>query len=173
MIRGTLVLTAILAMGACADTPTNPTQLTPLGSQASSSTGPDATTESRIDPSFGHGGAELSASLTGAAELPGPGDPDGSGSARITLNAGQGEVCFRLEVSNIAPATAAHIHVGDVTTFGPVVVGLAPPTSGSSTACVSADQDLVQEIHRNPAAYYVNVHNADFPAGAIRGQLAR
>jgi hypothetical protein len=25
----------------------------------------------------------------------------------------------------------------------------------------------------NPAAYYVNVHTADYPDGAIRGQLAK
>ena len=121
----------------------------------------------------GESGRPLSATLTGAAEVPGPGDPDGSGAASITLNGGQGSVCFELIVSDIAPATAAHIHVAPAGVAGPVVVPLAPPTSGTSSGCVSADTDLIKAIKKNPAGYYVNVHNADFPAGAVRGQLSK
>ena len=119
------------------------------------------------------GGRPLATTLTGAAEVPGPGDPDGSGTASIRLNPGQGEVCFELTVSSIAPATAAHIHVGPAGVAGPVVVGLAPPTSGTSSGCVSADPALIKAIIQNPEHYYVNVHNADFPAGAVRGQLSK
>ena len=28
-------------------------------------------------------------------------------------------------------------------------------------------------INRNPSAFYVNVHNGDFPNGAVRGQLSK
>lgn len=118
------------------------------------------------------GGAPLSATLTGAAEAPGPGDPDGSGSASLQLNRGQGEICYELAVSNIAPATAAHIHVAPAGVPGPVVVPLAPPTSGSSSACAVVDRELVKAILKDPSAYYVNVHNAEYPAGAVRGQLS-
>lgn len=174
MMRATLVLATTIAACGCANAPTGPSRLNPLGSSTATDSQSTVTTLSRIDPSLGHGGAGLSATLSGAAEVPGPGDPDGSGSARITLNPGQGEVCFNLEVSNIAPATASHIHVGGPAVAGDVVVTLAPPpTSGSSTACVSADAELVREILKNPSGYYVNVHNDDFPGGAIRGQLAR
>jgi hypothetical protein len=117
-------------------------------------------------------GAPLSATLTGAAEVPGPGDPDGEGTAAITVNPGQGEVCFELAVSDIAPATAAHIHVGPVGVAGPVVVGLAPPTSGMSSGCSAVDRELALAIVQDPGGYYVNVHNAPFPAGAVRGQLS-
>ena len=119
------------------------------------------------------GGRPLATTLTGAEEVPGPGDPDGSGEAFVTLNPGQQQVCFQLSVSGIAPATAAHIHVGPVGVAGPVVVGLAPPTAGFSSGCVSADRALINDILRNPEEYYVNVHNAEFPAGALRGQLSK
>jgi hypothetical protein len=91
----------------------------------------------------------------------------------ITLNHGQGQICFELTVSNIDPATAAHIHEAPPGVPGPVVVPLTPPTSGSSSGCVSVARDLIKDIIQNPGEYYVNVHNSAFEAGAIRGQLAR
>lgn len=118
------------------------------------------------------GGKTLTATLTGAAEVPGPGDPDGSGEATVTLNSGRGEICYELSVTLIAPAVAAHIHVGTVTVAGPVVVSLVPPTPTSS-GCTSADPVLIKAIMKNPEQYYVNVHNADYPAGALRGQLSK
>ena len=120
-----------------------------------------------------HGGRPLSTTLSGAAEVPGPGDPDGAGTATITLNPGHNQVCFELTVSNIAPATAAHIHEGAADKAGPVVVGLTAPTSGSSKDCVTLDRDKIKAIIKNPSAYYINVHNADFPDGAVRGQLSK
>jgi hypothetical protein len=119
----------------------------------------------------GDGGRPLTTTMTGAAEVPGPGDPDGSGTAELRLNPGQAQICYTLTVSNIAPATAAHIHVGPVGVAGPVVVPLVPPTSGTSSGCASVDRELVLAIIQNPENYYVNVHNAVYPAGAIRGQL--
>ena len=116
-------------------------------------------------------GRTLTTPLIGAEEVPGPGDPDGSGFAVITLNSGQGEVCWELTASDIAPATAAHIHVGEAGVAGPVVVTLSPPTDGSSDGCVATDPALIKDIRKNPTNYYVNVHNAEYPAGALRGQL--
>jgi hypothetical protein len=123
-----------------------------------------------------NGGRRFSTTLTGEAEVPGPGDPDGSGTAVIWLNPGQEEVCWEITVSNITlPATGAHIHVGTATEFGPVVVGLIPPgVSGSSSGCTSADRDLIKAIIQNPENYYVNVHTLPlYAAGAVRGQLSK
>ena len=118
------------------------------------------------------GGRPFVVEMTGAAEVPGPGDPDGSGTAWFFVNVGQMEICYTLVVENIAPATAAHIHVAPPTAPGPVVVPLAAPTSGEVSACASvADVALLKDILQNPSDYYVNVHNAEFPAGAVRGQL--
>ena len=119
------------------------------------------------------GGRRFTVEMTGAAEAPGPGDPDGSGTAVFRLNHGQGEICYELTVSDIEPATAAHIHIAPVGEPGPVVVPLAAPTSGSSSGCVDVDRALIKAIIQNPEAYYVNVHNAPFPGGAVRGQLSK
>ena len=119
------------------------------------------------------GGRPLATALTGGAEVPGPGDPDGSGMATLRLNQGQGTICYELRVSGIAPATAAHIHEAPAGQAGPVVVPLAAPSGGMSAACVSVGKALVKEIRQHPENYYVNVHNADFPAGALRVDLSR
>ena len=119
------------------------------------------------------GGRPYTVAMTGAAERPGPGDPDGSGTAEFRVNAGQGRVCYTLSVSNIEPATAAHIHRAPPDAAGPVVVGLTAPTGGSSSGCAEVTRALAQELIRNPGAFYVNVHNAPFPGGAVRGQLGR
>lgn len=123
------------------------------------------------------GGRPLSASLTGAAEVAG-GDPDGSGTAHLTLNSGQEEICFDLSWNNIAPPTRAHIHRGVAGVNGPIVVtffdlATTPPVPVTNSGCVDVPRDLVKEIRQNPEAFYVNIHNADFPAGAIRGQLSK
>jgi hypothetical protein len=117
------------------------------------------------------GGRPLSTSLSGFEEVPGPGDPDGSGNGRFILNQGQGQICYQIFVNNIAPATAAHIHRGPRGVAGPVVVPLQAPTSGASNGCATVAADLIKEIRQNPEAFYVNVHNADYPSGAIRGQF--
>lgn len=120
------------------------------------------------------GGRPLSAHMTGAAEKPKPGDADGSGHASFRVNVGQSQVCYELMVENIGAATMAHIHKGGVTEAGPPVVTLKPPgADGKVKDCATADKALVQDILKNPAAYYVNVHNAEFPGGAVRGQLSK
>jgi hypothetical protein len=117
------------------------------------------------------GGRTFHLTLTGAAEAPGPGDPDGTGTATISFNRGQGEVCYSYEVSGVGPLMAAHIHVAPVGEPGPVVIPLDPTSATGGSGCVSADQDLIKAITKNPENYYFNVHNAEFPAGALRAQL--
>lgn len=119
------------------------------------------------------GGRPFSTSLTGAEEVP-PADPDGSGTASLTLNQGHGEVCWEITVADITlPATGAHIHEAPFGVNGGIVVFLSPPDeTGFASGCTSGvDADLIKAIRQNPAGYYVNVHNADYPGGAVRGQL--
>jgi hypothetical protein len=120
-------------------------------------------------PASDHGGAPLSASLTGPVS-------NQTGTAALTANAGQQEVCFVIQVANLPPVTAAHIHLGAANVNGPIVVPLfsfSPPTAETSfRGCVHGDRDVITAILRNPSGYYVNVHTTQFPAGAIRGQLS-
>jgi hypothetical protein len=115
----------------------------------------------------------LEASLTGEKEVPGPGDRNGTGDAKIILKPAKQKVCYVLRADDIRPAQAAHIHEGRRNVAGPVVVELKPPTNGFSSGCTTASRALIRDMIQTPAEYYVNVHNAPFPAGAIRGQLSR
>ena len=120
---------------------------------------------------IGANGRPLAAELNGANEV-GPGDPDGSGSAHVTLNQGQGEICFTIDTSNVDSILAAHIHVGAAGVNGGVVVNFDWGGTGGN-GCVDAAPELIKQIRQNPSGYYVNVHSSEFPGGAIRGQLSK
>jgi hypothetical protein len=116
------------------------------------------------------GGRPLTATLSGANEVP-PADPDGFGFAEVTLNQGQGEVCFHITAENIdLPIVADHIHRGAAGVNGPVVVNFNAQFDGCTTG---VDPELIKEIRQNPENFYVNLHNAPFPGGVIRGQLSK
>ena len=120
------------------------------------------------------GGRPFSTTLTGAAEVP-AGDPDATGTATVWVNPGTGTVCYSWSVSNAAtPILAAHIHHAPAGVAGPVVVPLPPTGPSSGSGCTTGvDRSLALDIIRHPWDYYVNTHNAEFPAGAARGQLSR
>jgi hypothetical protein len=116
--------------------------------------------------------------MDGMQEVPAAGDPDGRAVGFVRLK-GKTTVRFAFAWSAIAAPTAAHIHTGGVAQAGPIVVpffaaptGL-PPTINSVSGEVEADATLVRTIRNRPSGFYVNLHNAEFPAGAIRGQLTR
>jgi len=105
--------------------------------------------------------------------LKGTSEPNAKGTAVIRLRRDAGLVCFRLHVENVTlPTIAAHIHRGDASTNGPVVIPLtAPGADGNSDGCTAAQTSLIDEIIANPAGFYVNVHTKEHPGGAIRAQL--
>ena len=110
----------------------------------------------------------LSATLTGAAEVPAAGDTDGVGFAVVTIHGTT--VNYSVIATGIVTPTLAHIHRGVTGQAGGIVVDFNVATLHNGT--VSISQALANEIAGNPAGFYVNVHNGDFPGGAIRGQLA-
>jgi len=140
----------------------------------------------------GHTNTLLTADLTGRAEVAADGskgvigDPNGRGDFYVFgIDGDPTTLCYILEVSRIAEtelapgaARMAHIHRGAVGTNGPVEVNLAWPQDGQAADCLTEgeagkglDPGEVQRILANPQAYYVNVHNTDYPSGAVRGQL--
>lgn len=116
-------------------------------------------------------GRRLSTSLNGASEVPGPGDPDGRGQADIRINPGQRQLCYTVTYSGIDRPTGAHVHEAPAGRAGPIVVPLKIAPDGAISGCAAITRELAMEIIRDPADYYVNLHNPAFPAGAIRGQL--
>jgi hypothetical protein len=117
----------------------------------------------------------LTATLAGVTEGDSPGDPDGTGTASIVIDPEAGTACWELTAEGIEPVTQSHIHVGAEGVSGDVVVPLdVDGFEGTSEGCIEPMEDaaILQEIVDDPAGYYVNLHTDDFPAGAIRGNLA-
>lgn len=117
-------------------------------------------------------GESWSTALVGNQEVPGPGDPDGTGTAKVTADATTNTVCVDIAVQAISRPTMAHIHRGARGVAGPPVVTLTAPVGGASKECLTVEKAMAAAIIADPAGYYVNIHTADFPAGAIRGQIA-
>ena len=106
--------------------------------------------------------------LTGATEAPTTGDSNGSGEFSWSLDGTR--LCYLLTATKIGTAAAAHIHRGAVGVAGPVRVELTAPNP-ASVGCKSISSALATALRDHPHRFYVNVHTAVFPNGAIRAQL--
>jgi len=111
------------------------------------------------------------------------GDPDGSGAAVITINPGRQSVCYDITAEGItapvepAPGIgSAHIHTHE---GGGIAVDLdtvfEPANGGfASSGCVEdVDRAMLVDILRDPANFYLNVHTAEAPGGAVQADLGR
>jgi hypothetical protein len=125
--------------------------------------------------------ATFTIQLSGAAEVcptaPGSCGGPGTGSATIEIDRNARTLCYAITTQNVAlPLLAAHIHEAPAGQAGPVVIPLfTQPVNAATvprTCLTGLDKNLLKAIIRNPQDYYVNVHNAPFPNGAVRGQLA-
>ena len=112
------------------------------------------------------------ADMTGPEETSPPGPADAKGTATIMLDDSANTVCYQLTYSGISKPTAAHIHTGAKGVAGPVAVDFNITKNGDK-GCVPADPTVIGQIRDNPGGHYVNIHTAEFPKGAIRGQLAK
>ena len=111
------------------------------------------------------------ADLTGAQE-PGGGDPDGYAKAEISVSDDLDQICWDVnDVHGIGPVTAAHIHKGAPGVNGPVVLTLKMANEGGIKGCTSSSEWKEDSLKDNFRSFYVNVHTAEYPNGAIRGQL--
>ncbi len=117
----------------------------------------------------------LDATLSGMKEVGSKAPKAGKGTATITINLSSGKLCYSLKVSGFKlPASAAHIHSGRAGKNGPVSVPFAsaPSSNGRSSGCTTVKAPMLKGIAAHPTSYYVNVHSAAYPNGAVRGQLA-
>lgn len=111
--------------------------------------------------------------LTGANE-PGGGDPDGFGTAEVSVSDRLDQVCYDINnVRGLSDVTAAHIHRGAAGDNGPPVLTLSRANEGGFKGCEKAPEWLQDAIKSGFRDYYVNIHTTEYPNGAIRGQLGK
>ena len=111
---------------------------------------------------------ELGAKLAGKYEVP-KGSPTAHGIVNVTLNASSGKVCWTFELAGVAKPAFAHIHKGRAGTSGPVFIAFGK--TYKAKGCTRASKKAIDAVESNPNGYYVNVHNAKYPNGVVRGQL--
>ncbi len=113
------------------------------------------------------------------------GDSNGVGWARVTVREGK-DVCVDIIIENIGlPVMGMHIH-GPLTVDDPLNAGIFVPEDGTSSFDVVPDDSgagiqikdcqpissaTSDAILNNPQLFYLNVHNAGFPEGALRDLL--
>ncbi|MGE4658905.1 MAG: CHRD domain-containing protein [Gammaproteobacteria bacterium] len=113
-------------------------------------------------------------SISGDQEVPGPGDEDGQASGTLSIDNATNLISWSFTYLNIANPVAMHIHSGAAGEGGGVLVPLNVEMGGEAGILVGSttgDAASVMAILASPSDYYVNIHNADFRPGAIRGQL--
>ena len=114
---------------------------------------------------------KLVAVLLGDLVVGDDGDPDGKGSATITIEGGK--LCYEVEYHRLAPVTMAHIHAGTAGKAGDPVVTLKLDRDENIKGCTVVATELAAALLAEPGNYYVNVHTTELPKGAIRGQLGK
>ncbi|EDY49356.1 CHRD domain-containing protein [Streptomyces clavuligerus] len=115
--------------------------------------------------------------LSGANEVPTPGgpivnDPDAKAAGYVQIKGDR--VTYALRWNGVVPSLG-HIHQGPAGKNGPLKVlmfGAMPDSVDRAAGHVSlTDAKLAEDIRKDPAGFYVNLHSAEFPGGAVRGQL--
>jgi hypothetical protein len=129
------------------------------------------------------GAARLEATLSAAAEVPGPGDPALSGTADLVVNPRKGTICFDVELDAASAGAdtvvALHIHPSVVGEACAAVQDCAPAvdldfaSEGLEGCAKKLGKQLLNSIVDEPDQFYLHVHTARFPAGAVRGQLEK
>ncbi|MDF5757874.1 CHRD domain-containing protein [Spongiactinospora sp. TRM90649] len=125
--------------------------------------------------------AYFAASLNGANEVPAKGGPktgDRDGSAYAVIRVSGDEVSYAVRWKGVATPTAFHVHQGTAGANGAVKAGFfagaLPRTASAVSGTVRAgDAALAGALAANPTGFYLNLHSAEFPGGAVRGQLHR
>lgn len=116
--------------------------------------------------------ASFSSKMTTAEEVPDKGPEGATGTATVSINTDTNQVCYKLSTAGLTEApTLGHIHEGAAGVAGPVVIDFNVAANGLDK-CVAGDAAKVAAVIANPAGFYVNLHTATHPKGALRGQLS-
>jgi hypothetical protein len=130
-----------------------------------------------VMPAIGNAASTtLTAKLSGKAETPDKGDPNGSGTATVRIDPAKRTACFTIKLKNLEPTVAGHIHKGKKGVAGDVVVAFFGTQSSKTTRKGCARNQKASDLRailKHPGNYYVNVHTKTYPAGAARGQLTK
>jgi hypothetical protein len=123
------------------------------------------------------------ASLDGSEETP-PTSVSGSGEGTFVINNDQTQIEFDLSQTGLENVLFAHIHVGPPGVAGPIIFNLAggsfTEVTGTLTAAdlapapaqgINTFADAVNSILAGNT--YANIHTAQFPGGAVRGQIRK
>ncbi|MFH8487958.1 CHRD domain-containing protein [Streptomyces longisporoflavus] len=138
------------------------------GSTGSSTSSPSST-----------GGSVFAASMNGANEVPTPGGPavgDKDGQALEFVQVKGDKVAVTVKWRGTGKPTGLHIHQGVKGTNGGIkieftkLLGKSKGNRVTGTVKV-ADAALLEQLKTNPGSFYANLHTAEFPGGAVRGQL--
>jgi hypothetical protein len=127
----------------------------------------------------GSGGTLLATSLRGANEVPVQGGPavgDKDGAALEFIEVKGNKVSVAVKWRGIGRPTMLHIHQGAKGTNGGVKIDFSKLIDNSKghrlVGTVEVDDPaLLNQLTTDPGSFYANLHTAEFPGGAVRGQL--
>ena len=122
------------------------------------------------DWQYGSQGESLRSNMSGDQEVGRPGAPNSFGTANLFVDVNAGRLCYRLGYDGTDQVTMAHIHRGGPGQIGDPVIDLHPEANGDE-GCVGADPTVLRNLAAHPEAFYLNLHTAEYPDGAMRGQL--
>ena len=108
-----------------------------------------------------------------AGGTPGAGDPDGSSAVLLEVDTQALQLCPSFaRLRGLGAPTEVHLHTGEAGVNGPVAAVFdLPPMEGGFVPCVEVASELIDGILANPKAYYIDLHTAEYPDGAVRNQL--
>ena len=131
---------------------------------------PGGELRAQLTPNTGES-ALLATNLQGSQEVP-ANSSTATGNVTVLIDKAALKVYVTGSFTGLSTAaTAGHIHTGAAGTNGPVTVGLSPTNATSGTITGNATITPVFMETLLSGGTYVNIHNATFPGGEIRGQL--